>query len=98
MSAQSFFAIRNSAEVSSSIGFVSFFLENMMASGDFNRHCGRGDVDNKGGGGGRRRPYRHEASDQRGDLDVAERKDKAGQRAQPKYRPVPLRAQNKQKK
>ena len=47
MSAQSFFAIRNSVEVSSSIGLVSFFLENIMASGDFRRYCRRGGVCNR---------------------------------------------------
>lgn len=39
--AQSFLDMRNSADVSSSIGFVSFFLENMTASGDLRRYCER---------------------------------------------------------
>lgn len=47
ISAQSFLDIRNSAEIESSIGLESFFLENMTASGDLRRYCRRG------GGGGR---------------------------------------------
>lgn len=39
MREQSFLAMRNSADVSSSIGFMSFFFENIVASGVLSRYC-----------------------------------------------------------